>query len=89
MSEERTRLDDLADLANAAIDALATALHDGDGKHAPGSWKNESFANQIDHLYGHIMRLIENAPDDEEDHLTHIICRSVIAYALRHPKIPD
>lgn len=80
---ERKRIDDMADVSNAAIDALAKALSDGDGAHPPGSWRQEPYANHINHLQRHMHRLLTPDPDDEEDHLSHLICRAVMAYAVR------
>lgn len=80
---ERKRIDDLADLAKAAIEALTEALADGNANHPAGSWLNESYGNQLNHLQGHLFRLVSPKPDDTEDHLTHVVCRSIMAYALR------
>lgn len=79
----RTRIDDFRDLMQVAAEALGKALDDGDagGKHPPGSWCEESVANQIDHLSDHLHSLLHG--DTSEDHLSHIICRAVMARALK------
>jgi hypothetical protein len=77
---ERKRTDDLADLTVAATRALHKALSDGDGHHEPGSWAAETTGNQINHLIDHLKRV--QAGELTKEHLTHIVCRATILYAL-------
>lgn len=77
----RRRTDDLGDLVQVAVRALSSALADGDEKHPPGSWMTETFGHQLDHLQSHLAGIY--AADDGEDHLAHLICRAVIARALK------
>lgn len=82
---ERQRIDDLGDLVQTAIDALVTALRDGNTNHPAGSWREETTGNQFNHLGAHF-KAIQTGPgglDQEEDHLSHLICRAVMAKAIR------
>jgi hypothetical protein len=88
----RKRTDDLSDLIQVAVRALTSALNDGDVHHPPGSWRTETFENQIVHASKHLRRLLRQIrspmstiPDDEDD-LSHLICRAVIARALQSGK---
>lgn len=78
---DRTRTDDFSELAQAALEMLGKALNDGDGHHPPGSWKAETYSNQVNHMQGHLFG-VTSAKDLEMD-LTHLLCRTIMAYALK------
>ena len=78
---EWTRKEDFAALLHTAACAINDALHDGESKHGPGSWMRETVEEQFRHIEAHITQY--QYGDRSEDHLTHIVCRAVIAYALR------
>lgn len=80
--DEWTRDREYAAVTQAAIRALEKAMADGkaDGKHAPGSYREESIEHQMRHIEAHITAY--QCGDRSEDHLGHIVCRSVMAYAL-------
>jgi hypothetical protein len=75
-------LRDFGDLTSAAEYAIHAALEDGDagGKHAPGSWRNETVEEQLRHIIDHAEAYLRG--DRSENHLTHIPCRAAIAFAL-------
>ena len=85
MSEQdnlnRKRIHDLRDVVNTATVSLADALADGDEKHPPGSWQDETSGNHINHLVAHLRELQAGKLRDERghSHLAHIICRAVMA----------
>ncbi len=79
---ERRRIDDLSELIQTAVRAITKAMGDGEATHPPGFW--QTYDEQIDHLREHLRLLA--AADDGEDHLAHLICRAVIARALREPQ---
>lgn len=79
----RERIEDLGDLVKTATDALITALKDGGIKHPTGSWKNELTGDQFNHIHMHFRALQNNGIEEEgEDHLSHLICRAVMAKAI-------
>ena len=77
---ERTRQNDYDELCDEAIVAICDALHDGDGKHEPGSWISENARHHWEHAYAHLWSL--NEEFNEED-LNHLICRAVMLHAGR------
>jgi len=79
---ERTRGDDCDDLFHYAVAAVGAALRDGEKNYPPQLSSDLHLA----HARGHMLDLRESDPDDPEDHLTHLICRAVMAYALREGK---
>ena len=81
---ERSRVDDLCDLGAEALQLVANALKDGEGHHPAGSWMEETEDNQLAHMREHLRMLL--AADDGEDHLSHLLCRTVILAALRARK---
>jgi hypothetical protein len=83
---EWTRKEDFAALLNASVSAIRDALHDGErgGKHRAGSWLIETVEVQLRHIEAHITQY--ECGDRNEDHLSHIICRAGIAYALGQRK---
>lgn len=80
MAAAKTRhsLDDLADLIVAVTEALTAALKDGEGKYPPGNWMSESRRNQVLHMHGHLLGILEN--HEVEMNLSHLICRAAIAW---------
>jgi hypothetical protein len=76
----RQRIDDWRDLVIAATEAISTALADADkeGKHAAGSWWDESIAHHFRHAREHMNTL----KFDNETDMTHAVCRVTMAYAL-------
>jgi hypothetical protein len=80
---ERTGREDFAGMLHSAACAVNDALRDGDrgGKHPPGSWQSETIDEQMRHIEAHITAY--QCGDRNEDHLSHIVCRAVIAFALR------
>lgn len=83
--EERKRTDDLAELVATALGDLNQALRDGDEKHPPGSWAEETTGNQINHLIAHLKQIQNGNWEDERGHLhvTHVVCRAIMLSALR------
>jgi hypothetical protein len=79
---EWTRKENFAALLTAAAGAINDELADGDrgGKHRAGSWLIETVEEQLRHIEVHITQY--QCGDRNEDHLSHIICRAAIAYAL-------
>jgi hypothetical protein len=78
---EWTRKEDFAALLTAAAGTLNDALADGDGKHRAGSRLIETVEEQLRHIEAHITAY--QYGDQNEDHLSRIICRAAIACALR------
>lgn len=84
-----SRIDDMMELSQVAIGAIASALHDGDRDHTPGSWRDESPGNNFNHLQLHLSKLlnaIDFEPSTGDSHLDHLICRVVMIKALRLKK---
>jgi hypothetical protein len=80
---EWTRREDFAALLTAAAEAISDALDDGERsvKHGGGSWPIETVDEQLRHIEAQITAW--QCGDRNEDHLSHIVCRAAIAYALR------
>lgn len=83
--KDRKRIEDLAELVATAVGDLTAALLDGDEKHPPGSWAEETAGNQINHLLAHMKRIQSGEWEDEKGHLhvTHVVCRAVMLSAIR------
>jgi len=70
---------DFLALLSAAESALIAALHEGNGKHPPGSWRAETVDEQLKHIEAHVTAY--QCGERSEDHLAHILCRAAIAVA--------
>lgn len=81
----RKRIHDLSELTQVAVEALASALSDGDEAHAPGTWRDENIPNQLDHIQQHLDKIEDGSVDD--DNYTHLLCRAVILYSLHQREI--
>jgi hypothetical protein len=69
-------------LVLAPMTAVRNALRDGDrGGKEPGSWRGETVEDQLKHIERHVTQY--QCGDRNEDHLSHIVCRAAIAFALR------
>lgn len=85
------RIDDLEYLVATALKSLTQALRDGDEKHPPGSWAEESSGNQINHLLAHMRQIQAGEWTDERghSHVAHVVCRAVMLAALRASAVDD
>lgn len=81
----RKRIHDLGELVEGAVEALTSALSDGDEKHEPGSWKEEDIETQLDHIDEHFNAITSG--DVAEDHYSHLICRAVMLYIKNRDEI--
>ena len=70
--------------------ALKKALRDGVEKYPISTWPAVSVEKHCSHLFDHTTRLTDilliGASEDEEDHLSHIICRAAMIAAKKELK---
>ena len=74
----RKRIHDLGEMAEAAVEALTSALSDGDEKHEPGSWKDEDIETQLEHIDEHLSAI--QSGDVAENHYSHLVTRAIMLY---------
>jgi len=86
---DRKRIDDFSELVHAAVNELHEALCDGDEKYPPGSWKDETIGNHINHLNMHMKRIQAGEWQDENGHfhVSHVVCRAIMMAALRSEEL--
>ena len=71
---------DLAELLPSGYDALRQATEDGMAKGYAGQWKQQTVMEHLRHIDAHITAF--ECGDRSENHLSHVVCRAVMAYAL-------
>lgn len=68
-------LSEFADLQEEVIDAIHDAMQDGIEHGYQGDWRDINFEEHIDHAIMHLV----NIDKEDDDHLSHAICRLAMA----------
>lgn len=79
----RSHDEDVRELRLHAVEAVESALIDGEKKYQAGDWLKIQNTDHLHHLIGHLFRFIDCNPWDEAalHELDHLICRAAIVRA--------
>lgn len=77
-SDVQLRVLDVGLLSQVAIGMIEQALFDAGDHHAPGSWLDESYDNQIEHADEHFDNVFLERETGEDD-IAHTVCRLTMA----------
>lgn len=73
-------------LVDTSVEALLKARHDGVPIYGPSLWNNispqEHLIHAIEHMGSATIQVERLGGDDDEDHLSHAICRLIMVKAL-------
>lgn len=64
-----------------AIFAMARVLEQGSRTHGEENWRNIPVRDHLNHLLIHVYAYL--AGDTQDDHLSHALCRAMMAVALQ------
>lgn len=77
-SDVQLRVLDVGLLSQVAIGMIEQSLFDAGNHHAPGSWIEETYDNQLNHADEHLDHVFDETQGDE-DNLAHTVCRLTMA----------
>ena len=72
-------LGETIELNTAALSCIHDAMLDGLVHNYKGKWRDQSFETHLDHAIIHLSALKNLREGDEEDHLSHALCRLAMA----------
>jgi hypothetical protein len=75
-------LEEMSELNSAALDSVYCAMFDGVNHNYRGKWRTQSFETHIEHAIMHLLSLKNPKEGDEEDHLSHALCRLAMAATM-------